>query len=330
MGTRVAGWPERLVLQPQATPVQALDRLARHLGRDEGELLIKRDDLTLVAGGGGKVRKLEFAAAACGEGADTLLTLGGVQSNAARATAAVACSLGMRCCLVLVGRPPSSSTGNVLLDRLFGAEIRWCDVDDPRSEREVLADEAVRLRANGQNPFIIPSGVSTGLGALGYVRAADELTEQVPDLDVVVTATGTGATQAGLAAGLGRHDRVLGVRIGSRRHLRDRIDALAGEAASLVGRSAPTGEPVLDDDHLGLGYGDTTEAGFEAMSLVARLEGLVLDPVYTGKSMAALLTHLREERIPHGSRTVFLHTGGVPGLFAHHESAWVSSHFSTR
>lgn len=318
-------WPDRVVLQDRPTPLEPLDRLSRHLGRGDGELFVKRDDLTQVAGGGGKVRKLEFVAArAVLEGADTLVTLGAVQSNAARTTATVARRLGLHACLILVGEPPATDTGNVLLDRLFGAEIRWCAADDPRSEREVLADEADRLRRIGYRPHVIPSGVSSAIGALGYVRAANELLDQLPDTDVVVTASGTGATQAGLVVGIGDHSRVLGVRIGNRPQLRERVATLGEECAQLLGKDPPVGTPRLDEDHVGGGYRDPTMSGFEAISLLARLEGLVLDPVYTGKAMAAMLTHLREQRIHPGARVVFLHSGGVPGLFAADESEWVA------
>jgi D-cysteine desulfhydrase len=303
-----------------------MDRLAAHMGRGPGELFVKRDDLTAVAGGGGKVRKLEYVVAGARDsGADSLLTLGGVQSNAVRATAAVARMLGLKAVVILVGTPPTRATGNTLLGQLLGAEIRWCDVDDPRSEAEVLADEAESLRKGGARPWVIPLGASTALGALGYARAAHEILDQCPDADLVVTASGTGATQAGLAVGLGSHERVLGVRIGNRRRLLERVSHLAAEAAYELAAAPPEGVPEIDNDHLGAGYGDHTRASAEALVLAARTEGLVLDPVYTAKSMAALLTRLGDGRIPRGHRVVFLHSGGVPGLFSDHSMRWLDA-----
>jgi D-cysteine desulfhydrase len=315
----------RLRLLDLPTPVQRLDRLAARLGKPPGAVWVKRDDLTAIAGGGNKSRKLEYALVDAVEaGADHVLTLGGAQSNAARAVAGAAAVLGMRATILAVGRPPERISGNLLLDELLGAEIVWIDPDDERSSDQALADEARRLTGQGRRAFVIPVGVSTPVGALGYVSAARELTDQVPGLDVVVTATGSAGTQAGLAAGLGDHRRVLGVRIGTRRALRERIATLAQQTAEFAGLDAPVGDVRLDERHLGDGYGAHTNDAAAAIRLLARTEGLLLDPVYTGKAMAALLTCCREGSIGTGQVVVFLHSGGLPGLFADEHAAWLA------
>jgi D-cysteine desulfhydrase len=299
------------------TPVARLDRLAAHLDMAPGSLWVKRDDLTGLAGGGNKARKLDVLCAdAMTRRCDVLVTGGGPQSNHARMTAAAACKLGLDCVLVLSGDRPDAPTGNVLLDRLLGAVIEW--VPDMSSEELDAAIDGIcaRLERGGRRPYAVPVGGSNPLGSLGYVAAARELSGQVPDVEMVVVATGSCGTHAGLAAGLGDHGRVLGVRVGERVELEERVAGLAQSTATLAELNAPAGAPVIDHRQLGPGYAAPSETGMAAIELAARLEGLVLDPVYTGKAMAGLVAARADGRISARTRTVFLHTGGLPGLFA--------------
>jgi D-cysteine desulfhydrase len=308
----------RVALVPAPTPLHALDRLAAALDMDEGSLLVKRDDLTGLAGGGNKARKLEYLVAdALARGCDWLVSGGGEQSNHARMTAAAAARFGLGCTLVLATDRPAVASGNVLLDAILGAATEWVgDVDGEQLDAAIEAT-AARLADEGARPYVVPIGGSNALGALGYVNAAQELREQVPDLELVVLATGSCGTQAGLAAGLGDHESVLGVRVGERPDLEALVHAKAAEAAALAQLSSPTGLPSIDHRHLGPGYAVPSVSGLAALNTVARLEGLVLDPVYTGKGMAGLLAARADGRVQRSTRTVFLHTGGLPGLFAH-------------
>jgi D-cysteine desulfhydrase family pyridoxal phosphate-dependent enzyme len=318
----------RVRLAALPTPLEPADRLAAALDMDAGALWIKRDDLTGLAGGGNKVRKLEYLCAeAVGLGADTLVTGAGVQSNHCRMTAAAANKLGMACTLVLSGTRPEHPSGNVLLDRLLGATVHWLDgttsLGDELDQAIELAGE--QLQESGRRPYVIPVGGSNAIGGLGYVRAADELVDQLPDVETVVLATGSCGTHAGLVAGLGEHERVLGVRVGERLNIEELVATKASEIAALAGRAVPSGACVMDHDRLGDGYGAVTQEALDAIELAARTEGLILDPVYTGKAMAGLIAARRSGRIARNTRTVFLHTGGLPGLFAERfQSCWDS------
>lgn len=307
----------RIVFTDRPTPLLPMDRLARELGRPEGTLFVKRDDLTGLAAGGNKVRKLEYVIAeAVRSGATWVVSGGGVQSNSARATAAAAAMYGLRCRLVLDGREPEVASGNLALDRILGAEVTFCHASDDADLEARIQDAAAELEMSGERACVVPIGASTPLGALGYVRAADEILAQLPDADLVVTATGSGGTHAGLVAGLGDHSRVLGVRVGTRPALGDRVSEIAVAAAELVDRPAPVGGCRLDEDHVGEGYGKHTPAAQAAIVLAARTEGIVLDPVYTGKAMAALIDQCRSGAIGPDERVVFVHTGGMPGLLS--------------
>lgn len=298
----------RLVHAP--TPLDEAPRLSEELGV---RLLVKRDDATGFGLGGNKARKLELLVAdALARGCDTLLATGGAQSNFARMTAAAAARARLACHLVLAGDEPPRATGNLILDRLFGATIefagatRW-DVLEAR-----VAEVAARL---GPRAYPMPVGGATPVGALAYVRAADELLAQMAEPpDWIVLADGSGGTHAGLLAGLPGTVRVLGVDVARPPvPLAKRIARLARETAELAGRPAPAGE-VLVVDHTGPCYGAITEGARAAARLAARLEGLVLDPVYTAKAMAGLIAAARERRVQ--GTVVFWHTGGAPALFA--------------
>jgi L-cysteate sulfo-lyase len=291
---RLGTWP---------TPLEPARRLAATLGLEQ--LWIKRDDLVGLGGGGNKVRKLEYTCAeAVAAGAATLITTGAAQSNHARLTAAAAARLGLRCVLVLAGEPPVTSRGNLVLDTLAGAEVVW-------SGAEPLRDVVDAEVARRDRPHVIPFGGSTPSSAQGYVDCARELESQLPEFDRVVVALGSGGTMAGLVAALGP-DRVYGVDTGAL------VDPRAAVAALLDHMPGPAVDParlLIDQSQVGRGYGVLTERVREALKLAARTEGLFLDPIYTGRAMASLVAG----SVPRGGRTVFLHTGGLPGLFGHPE-----------
>lgn len=302
--------PERISLTPLPTPIERAPRLSEHLGI---ELWVKRDDLTGLALGGNKARKLEWLLGdAKRRGCDVLVAAGGAQSNFARMTAAAAARLGWGCHLVLSGRRPERLSGNLVLDRLFDATLHFAGSGDWR----VLESEvAKRAEALGPRAYPMPIGGATPVGALAYLHAADEILGQLPEApDWIVLADGSGGTHAGLLAGLPADVKVLGVDV-ARPPVphRERIPGLAAQAARLAGRPAPAG-PLVLVDQTGAHYGAVSDDAQAAIRLAARKEGLVLDPVYTGKAMAGLVAAVRAGRV--SGRVVFLHTGGAPALFA--------------
>jgi D-cysteine desulfhydrase len=306
------------------TPVQPMDRLGSALGLPAGRLWVKRDDLTGLGGGGNKVRKLEHLCAdALAQGCDTLVTGGGRQSNHVRMSAAAANHLGLACTIVLGSDPPDAATGNVVLDHLLGPDIVWAGPLDYYDLEAAIEAEAARLVAAGRKPYAMPLGGASTIGQLGYVRAAAELRDQLPDASLIVTADGTGGTHAGLVAGWGDHDAVLGVDVGTRPDLDDVVPREAAAAAALAGLATPTGACRIDHDRIGDGYGAPTESCREALDLCARLEGLLLDPVYSGKGMAGLVAAIREGRVPDDGTIVFMATGGLPALLTPRYTGWV-------
>lgn len=307
------------------TPLEALPRLSDALspGGRGPRLLVKRDDCTGLALGGNKARKLvHLCAEAAATGCDVLVTGGGVQSNHVRMTAAAANRIGMDCHVVLAvsareqdGPPPG---GNLLLDQILGVEIDVLPGGEYYDIEAGITALADRLAAGGRRPYAIPVGGASITGVTAYADAADELRAQMgaEPPDWVVVADGSGGTHAGLVAGLGDETKVLGVDVGTRPDLDDVIPVLAAEAAQRTGRRAPTTPVHLDRERFGTGYGAPTEAGHEAILLAARHEGLILDPVYTGKAMAGLVHAVRTGRIGPDETAVFWHTGGAPALFA--------------
>jgi D-cysteine desulfhydrase family pyridoxal phosphate-dependent enzyme len=289
-------------------------------------LLVKRDDQTGLALGGNKARKLEhLCAEALAEGCDTLVTGGGPQSNHCRMTAAAANRLGLHCHLALAGTAPDRLTGNLLLDHLLGAQLHPTaarDYYEIEASIEAVADE---VRATGGRPYAIPVGGASVTGALGYVDAARELTGQLEDpVDWIVVADGSGGTHAGLLAGLDDRTRVLGIDVGTRPDLDERVPELAAATAAAVGQPAPSGELSIDHTRFGAGYGKPTPECLEAIRAAARLEGLILDPVYTGKAMAGLIGWIREGRLTERQSVLFWHTGGAPALFAGSYCDWLT------
>jgi D-cysteine desulfhydrase family pyridoxal phosphate-dependent enzyme len=321
--------PQRIALVNGPTPLERLERLSRHLGGPA--ILVKRDDMTGLAFGGNKARKLEYLVAdALARRATLLVTIGAAGSNHARMTSAAACRVGLKCALVLGGKPPATWQGNELLDRLLGARMRYVE----RGGDAALVKEArawmKALRAEGERPYFIPKGGSCGLGALGYVRGAREtladLRRMRSPADAIFVAVGSGGTIAGLAMGLAAHapperrPALVGVSV-SLSAGRLRLDT--GRILREIPRGAPARPRVtpadfeLLDRYVGGGYGVSTPESLEAIRLAARLEGLLLDPVYTAKAMAGLIASVREGRFRRGQRVLFIHTGGLPGLFAH-------------
>jgi D-cysteine desulfhydrase len=311
-----------LVLAPLRTPVEPMDRLSAMLGGGP-VLLVKRDDTIGFAFGGNKVRKLALLGArAQAEGADTLITAGGLQSNHARVTAATAIRLGMRAVLVVNGSPPSKVAANALLDGLLGAEIVYVESRERRAP--MMREVADRLRSAGRRVFEIPVGGSTPLGALAYVHAMLELLEQIPPPDAIVHATSSGGTQAGLVAAcrlLGLSTRVVGIAAdGPAASIHAQVRANVAGIADLLTLDPEMmrrGTAIeIDDTFLGQGYGIPTSGSREAIDLAARTEAIFLDPTYTGKAMAGLISNVRQQRFTEKQTVLFWHTGGQVGLFA--------------
>jgi D-cysteine desulfhydrase family pyridoxal phosphate-dependent enzyme len=319
----------RTRLQHAPTPLEHLPRLTAALGGPQ--LWVKRDDCTGLALGGNKVRKLEFLLGeALVQGADTIITAGGPQSNHARQTAAAAARLGLDCVLILTdavaGRDPTYHTnGNLLLDELFGARIELHPgTADPDAEMARAAEEC---RADGGTPYVIPIGGSNALGLMGYVDAAWELLAQAKAQQVGIThvalASGSGGTHAGLALGLvlgGSAAPAVGYCISrTAAEQRPRVAGLVQAGADLLGVASPlsAADLVLEDGVVGPGYGLPTEEMVEAVRLTALQEALLLDPVYSGKAMAGVIAGIRAGRFGADDTVVFLHTGGSPALFAY-------------
>jgi D-cysteine desulfhydrase family pyridoxal phosphate-dependent enzyme len=307
---------ERVRLAHLPTPLEPMDRLTEWLGGPR--LLVKRDDLTGLALGGNKARKLEFLCAeALANDCDVLVTGGGPQSNHVRMTAAAANRIGLDCHIALSADEPGVSTGNLLLDRVLGAELHFVGSQEYYGTESAIERVAADLARAGRRPFAIPVGGASSTGVRAYVRAVDELMAQLngASVDWVVVADGSGGTHAGILAGVGDQVRVLGVDVGTRPDLDDKVPELAAAAAKAERRSAP-GPAVVDHDNFGDGYGAVTDGMIEALRTTGGLEGIVLDPVYSGKAMAGLFAAVRDGRIGAGQTVVFWHTGGAPALFA--------------
>jgi D-cysteine desulfhydrase len=317
----------RFSLAQLPTPIEKLKSLSRELGGPE--LLIKRDDQTGLALGGNKTRKLEFLVGqALEQGADTLVTAGAAQSNHCRQTAAAAARAGLRCELLLNGTRPQLPNGNLLLDDLLGARIHWVQ----RSEREAkLSKIPDELRKQGGKPYVIPVGGSNGVGATGYVLAMIELAEQLNRLnqrvDHVVFASSSGGTQAGVVVGAkvtGFDGKLHGVRIDKddERAIYEReLAEIANETAKYVDFDAQFTAKDFNVayDYLGSGYGIVSDLEREAIRLLASREGVIVDPVYTGRAMGALLDLIRKKAFRPDETVLFWHTGGAPALFAYAE-----------
>jgi D-cysteine desulfhydrase len=309
----------RLGLAHLPTPIEPLPRLSAALGGPR--LFIKRDDQTGLALGGNKTRKLEFLVAeAQARGARTLITGGAWQSNHCRQTAAAAARCGMDCILVLTGERPAHATGNLLLDQLLNARI----VATPdRGDRDRLLRETFETAAaRGQAPYLVPYGGSSPTGALGYAFAMQEVLAQAADVDWMIFATSSGGTQAGLVLGqrvFGYRGTLLGISIDEPASaLKLQVAALASDASMALGaRIAFGAEDVhVDDRYCAPGYGVLTDLERDAVKAFARHEGILLDPVYTGRAAGGMLDLIRRGFFPTNARILFWHTGGQPALFA--------------
>jgi D-cysteine desulfhydrase family pyridoxal phosphate-dependent enzyme len=327
----------RVSLANLPTPLQEARRLRDALGGPGRcpRILLKRDDLTGLASGGNKARKLEFIVAdALNAQATVLVTTGGVQSNHARMTAAAGRMVGLGASLVLTGALDERDVqGNLLLDRLFGAEVHFIEAgSDPRlvagpDEAATLARVAADLRGRGERPYMIPLGGSCPLGALGYVVGTLELLSQLEASaerpSRLYVACGSRGTAAGLVLGARLSDAPYGVHgvavSGGDPAKTEHAAEIATEAAGLLGRPVrlTAADFATDQSQIGAGYGRSTPGCLEAIDLLARTEGILLDPVYTGKAMAGLIADIRSRSIRPSETVVFLHTGGLPGLFAH-------------
>ena len=312
------------------TPLEPMKRLSEHLGGPN--LWIKRDDCTGLSSGGNKTRKLEFIMAdAVEKKADTIITQGATQSNHARQTTAIAAKLGMECHVLLEDRTGYEDSayvynGNVLLDQLHGSTISKRPADtDMNAAMEELAQQ---LRDDGKEPYIIPGGGSNEIGALGYVNAAIELTTQANDrslrIDHLVHATGSSGTQAGLVLGMeGMNSGIpvygVGVRAPKQKQ-EEMVFGLAQRTAEFMGLNPDLvrrERVVANSDYVGDGYGLPTNAMVEAVKMMAQYEGILLDPVYSGKGFAGLVDLIRKGHFKKGENVVFLHTGGSISLFGY-------------
>jgi D-cysteine desulfhydrase len=291
-------------------------------------VLIKRDDLTSPGLGGNKIRKLEYLMAeAVAHGADSVVTGGGIHSNHARLTAAVARRLGLEPYLVFWGGEPAASktvSGNLLLDHLLDAHIEFTGTEDRTSVDTGIVDVCGRLRNAGRKPYAVPRGGATALGCLGYLDCARELDKQLSAAGLasadIVVACGSGGTAAGLWTGIASAQtrmRLTAISVSRPAgECRSRICKLGAEASAMVGSTLPEWSPVITDRYLGPGYGVATPAGDDAIKTLARQEGIFLDPIYTGKAMAALIDFAQRGAFAAGDPVVFIHTGGTPELFA--------------
>jgi D-cysteine desulfhydrase family pyridoxal phosphate-dependent enzyme len=312
----------RLAFAHLPTAVEAMPRLSAHLGGPH--LWVKRDDQTGIAFGGNKTRKLEFLLAeAQSHGARSLITWGAAQSNHCRQTAAAAARNGLGCTVVLRGNPKTPVTGNILLDDLLGAEVVWAGDRDPGSVAKDVFDNAWE---SGRRPYLIPYGGSSPTGAAAYAAAMDEFLGQGVEVDRIVLASSSGGTQSGLVVGARLHGyegRVTGISVDQPGEaLRRQIAGLASETAAVLGLDFrfEADEIDVDDRFLGGGYAVMGELERGAIRTFARLEGLILDPVYTGRAAGGLMELIRSGEIAGEERVLFWHTGGTPALFAYAEA----------
>ena len=318
--------PRTLATLP--TPLEAMPRLGAHLGLPH--LFVKRDDLTGLALGGNKARKLDLLCAdAIAQGCDALVTGGGVQSNHARMTAAAASRLGLACHLVLGGPPRDRKTANLLLDQLFGATLHFTtelelevSAEGYYGLEQAIVDVAEHVRVAGARPYVIPIGGASTIGVRS--RTCSRPTKSRPSSPTRGSRTSTrswsptvrAAPTRGCSRGSLSNTTIVGVDVGTRPDLDAAVPALAADASRAGGRALPANELIVDHDHFGDGYGALTPQALDALRMTARLEGIALDPVYSAKAMAALVARVGDGRMDRGSTVVFWHTGGAVALFS--------------
>ena len=308
----------RIKIAHLPTPVEHLPRLSAELGGPR--IIVKRDDLTGLALGGNKTRKLDYLLAeAQANGARTIITAGAVQSNHCRQTAAACARLNFDCIVVLTGEKPSVATGNLLLDKLFNAEIIWSSSVERDMMLQKTFDNAWEA---GKRPYLIPYGGSNATGASAYAYAIQELMNQQYHPDWIVFASSSGGTQAGLVAGAKIFNfggRVLGISVDEpANELCECVATLATATTDLLGEKNTflAQDILVNDDYIGAGYGMMGAAEIEAIQLFARTEGLLLDPVYTGRAAAGMIDLVRKGIFKSEETVLFWHTGGIPALFS--------------
>ncbi|MFT5197113.1 MAG: L-cysteate sulfo-lyase [Cellvibrionaceae bacterium] len=319
----VPNYPKRIPLAYLPTPIERMPRLSSLL--KGSDLYIKRDDLTGLGGGGNKARKLEFLIAeAQAQGCDHIITVGGLQSNHCRQTAAAAARVGMGCSLVLRGNKPDLLTGNMFLNKLFGAHITWTEDENPAEVMNRVAAQQIKI---GHTPYLIPLGGSNVVGTTAYVVAMEELAAQLKEqklnIDVIVFASGSGGTQAGIV--LGAHlfnirAQLYGISVSrSAAELQAQVGALSTATAAHLGLDMVNlmDRIEVNDEYAEPGYGVLTAAEKEAIELVAEKEGILLDPVYTGRAMAGLIDLIRWGAFTRNQTILFWHTGGAQALHAY-------------
>ena len=319
-------YPRRLLLAQTPTPLQPLDRLSAEIGGPR--IWIKRDDMTGAAVSGNKIRKLEFTLAkAIDDGFDTIITCGGVQSNHCRTTAILCAQLGLHCHLILRGDANSDVDGNLLLDKLVGAELSFVDnADYQRRSDEIFQHWKNHYAESGKRAFAIPVGASDGHGLWGYIAACEELKQDFSEHSIapkhIVSATGSGGTQAGLTVGSVIHDlqaKVWGINVcDDEQYFLDKVAQDIGEWQSWYGYSDAFEKPWsinVIDGYVGAGYAQADEKIFALIQQLASQEGIILDPVYTGKAFYGLLEEIKQQRFADTEDIVFVHTGGLFGLF---------------
>lgn len=311
---------KKLAILP--TPVQKLDRLTTYLGGPE--IFVKRDDLTGLGLGGNKLRKLEFLIGdALQQGCDTLITGGAEQSNHCRQTAAAAAYSGLECHLVLGGNEPENPDGNYLLDLLFGAKIHWTG---KFRKGEKIPEITEELKIAGKKPYIIPYGGSNAIGTLGYANAMIELKEQLNSMslcfDTIVFATSSGGTQAGMTVGkylCNLNSEIYGIKIDKEDsgniEYATALNNLCKQALTLLNLNEVNFDFNIDVNYLGAGYGIPGDLEKEAVNLCAKLEGIIVDPVYTGRAMGGLIDLIRKKKFKKNQRILFWHTGGFPSIY---------------
>ncbi len=330
MTTCSLSFPPQINLAKLPTPVQPLHRLSERYGV---ELYVKRDDLSGIALSGNKIRKLEFVLAdALAQKTDTVITCGGAQSTHCRATAIAAAMLGINCRLIQRTPDPSNPPpleGNILLDRMAGAEIVWITPDEYRQRDELMANEAASLQTSGRKAYTIPMGASNALGSLGYIRAMEELVNDIANTlgggnrpCTIINAVGSGGTSAGLILGAKLFDvraRIAGVNVSDdRAHFVQAIGDICEQAIAdyhLDIEFSRQRDVEIIDGYLGEGYGLSKTEELDLICDVARTEGIFLDPVYTGKAFFGMIQELKRDPKCFGEQIIFLHTGGIFGLF---------------
>jgi len=319
------GIPERIELANLPTRIQKLERLSTELGGPN--IFIKRDDETGTEISGNKVRKLEFTVKeALNRGCDFLITCGGVQSNHARATAAVAAKLGMKSCLVLRGNGKENIDGNLFLDKVLGAQIRFITPEDYKEKRmKIMQSIKEELEKEGHKAYIIPEGASDGIGTFGYYKAMEEIIEQEREMginfDAIVLTVGSGGTYGGVFLGkkiLNHKSKVYGVNVcNDAEHFKRRIEELIHESSKIMSETLHfTKEEInIIDGYVGRGYALSKPEEIDFIRELAQLEGIILDPVYTGKAMYGLVNEIKKGTFKEHKNILFIHTGGLFGVF---------------